>query len=118
MQFDHAVRTPLLTPAGEQMLHRLREHADAPRFNYITGDRLYGEDLEELDRFREALYTQRGARGPEPPPEMVQHIAGLRERVPFFRGRIPHGLDLVKDWVAIPTSSRRDLALCPWDFVP
>ncbi len=118
MSIDHAVRTPLLTPQGERMLHRLREHPDAPRFNYVTGDRLHPEDLPPIERYREQLRTERGPREAGPPPAILQHVAGLRERVPFFRSRIPPGLDLERDWATLPTSSRRDLALAPWDFVP
>jgi phenylacetate-CoA ligase len=118
MPIDHAERTPLLTPEGERMLHRLREHPDAPRFNYVTGDRLHPEDLSAIARFREQLHTQRGPRQASPPPLVLQQIASLRERVPFFRSRIPAGLDLEGAWSTLPTTSRRDLALSPWEFVP
>lgn len=117
MPIDHAERCPLLTPDGERMLKRLREHPDAPRFNYATGDRLHPEDLPAIERFRDELRERRPA-GPGPPPAILQRLAGLRERVPFFRTRIPAGLDLERDWAVVPTTSRQDLALVPWDFVP
>lgn len=118
MPIDHADRCPLLTPDGERMLRRLREHPHAPRFNYATGDRLHPEDLPAIDRFREHLRADRRPGGPHPPPAVLHRLAGLREHVPFFRTRIPPGLDLERDWAALPTTSRRDLALAPWDFVP
>jgi phenylacetate-CoA ligase len=118
MAIAHAERTPLITPVGERMLNRLREHPDAPRFNYVTGDRLHREDLPTIDRLREQLHNLRGPRETAPPPAIVQRIASLCERVPFFRERIPAGLDLERDWAALPTTSRLDLALSPWDFVP
>jgi phenylacetate-CoA ligase len=118
MPIDHAERTPLLTPDGERMLHRLREHPDAPRFNYATGDRLHALDLPAIERFREQLHTERGAREPAPPPGILQRIAALRERVEFFRQHIPVDLDLERNWAMLPTTSRLDLALAPWDFVP
>jgi phenylacetate-CoA ligase len=118
MPIDHADRSPLLTPAGERMLRRLKEHPDAPRFNYVTGDRLHPEDLPEMDRFRQRLRTERGPRAAAPSPAVVQWVAALRQRIPFFRERIPAGLDLERDWAALPTTSRLNLALAPWDFVP
>lgn len=118
MTIDHRIRSPLLTPDGERMLQRLREHDDAPRFNYATGDRLHPVDLPVLDDFRERLRTQRGVRSIAPSPAIVQWVAGLRERVPFFRDRIPRSLDLERNWDALPTTSRQDLALSPWEFVP
>jgi phenylacetate-CoA ligase len=114
----HDQRTPLLTPKGERMLRRLQEHPDAPRFNYATGDRLHREDQEQIEQFREALQTQRGPRPPGPPPAILQRIAGLRERVPWLREHIPAGIDLAREWPALPTTGRVDLARAPWDFVP
>lgn len=118
MPIDHAERTPLLTSEGERMLQRLREHPDAPRFNYVTGDRLQPEDLPAIEQLREQLQTERGPRQVGSPAAILQRLAALRERVPFFRARIPAGLDLERDWAALPTTSRHDLALAPWDFVP
>ena len=113
------IRTPLLTEDGVKLLERLREHPDAPRFNYNTGDRLRREDLGALDYFRQALQAERGTRsnGP-PPPAILQRVTSWRRSVPFMDGRIPAGLNLERDWQAIPTSSRADLALAPWKFVP
>jgi phenylacetate-CoA ligase len=118
MPIDHAERCPLLTADGQRMLQRLREHPDAPRFNYVTGDRLHPEDLPAIAQFREQLRADRMTRSPQPPPAILRWLAGLREPVPFFRTRIPAGLDLERDWAALPTTSRQDLALTPWDFIP
>ena len=109
----------MLTEDGVKMLERLREHPDAPRFNYITGDRLRKDDLGALDYFRQGLETDRGARSAGvPPPAILQRVASWRRRVPFVASRVPDGLDLERDWLSIPTSSRADLALEPWNFVP
>ncbi len=104
-------RTPLLTEDGVKLLSRLREHPDAPRFNYATGDRLRQTDLGFIDCFREALRTDRGARTPNgngaPPPAILQRVAYWRRSVPFVADRLPDGLNLERDWLAIPTSSQR-----------
>src|SRR5262249_18362011 len=55
---------------------------------------------------------------PLPSPDVLQRVAGWRERVPFYRERIRADLDLARDWAAVPTTSRADLARVPWDFVP
>lgn len=112
-------RTPLLSADGARMVARLREHPDAPRFNYATGDRLRREDLALIDKFRENLRSLRGARSHgSPPPEILQRVAEMRVHVPFFRKHIPNGMNLERDWQALPTSSRADLAVAPWEFVP
>lgn len=112
-------RTPMLTESGVKLLERMREHPDAPRFNYITGDRLRKADLGALDYFRQALDSERGPRSAgAPPPAILQRVSSWRHRVPFVEGRIRAGLNLERDWQAIPTSSRADLALAPWKFVP
>ena len=111
-------RHPLLDEAGRRMLLRLREHPDAPRFNYETGDRLRREDLPVLDAFRERIATGRGWREAAPPPEVLARVAAWREDVPLYRRTLPAGLDLERGWPSLPTASRRDLALAPWEFVP
>lgn len=119
MEADLLERTPLLAPEGVALLERLREHPDAPRWNYAVGDRLVGEDLPALDYFRQQLAVLRGPREPGPPPPAVlQHVAGLRAQVPWMRAHLPEALDLERDWARVPTTSRRDLAATPWEFVP
>jgi phenylacetate-CoA ligase len=116
---DPLERTPLLTEEGAQLLRQLREHPDAPRWNYAVGDRLIANDLPAIDHFRDQLATMRGRRldGPPPPP-VLNFLASLRALVPCFRRQIPPTIDLERDWSSIPTTSRRDLAAAPWEFVP
>jgi phenylacetate-CoA ligase len=71
-----------------------------------------------MDLFRQRLRGERGPRSEAPPPAILRWVAGLRGRVPYFREHIPAGLDLERDWAALPTTSRLQLALAPWDFVP
>ena len=112
-------RHPLLTQAGAKMLLRLREHPDAPRFNYATGDRLRAEDLPTLERFRQAIAESRIPWQPGgPPPTILARVASWRVRVPFFRRTLAAFDGLAAAWNDLPTTSRADLALCPWEFVP
>ena len=115
----HLQRSPLLTPDGDRMIRNLRQHPDAPRFNYETGDRLHPQDLDPIAHFREQLHS--GSRTP--------HHRACRMR--FWSDSIAPGhwshsfaaaflrtADLARDWHTLPTTSRADLALRPWDFVP
>ncbi len=121
LSFDAKTREryPLLTEAGAAMLQQLREHPDAPRFNYATGDRLQPVDLPILDRYRESLATSRGTQAAGPPSAAIlSRVATWRETVPFFHRSLATFRDLRAEWERIPTTSRSDLALRPWDFVP
>jgi phenylacetate-CoA ligase len=112
-------RCPRITEAGLSMLRALREHPDAPRYNHVTGDRLHEEDLPALEAFRAAIADARGARAPGPPPPAVlRRVAEWRVRVPIFQRLLAGIADLARDWERVPTTSRADLALAPWDFVP
>jgi phenylacetate-CoA ligase len=113
-------RHPRITQAGAVMLHRLREHPDAPRFNYATGDRLRDEDVPVLDRFRAAIASERRSWQPgQPPPAMLSRVASWRMRVPFFRRTLSRfDGDLATVWPELPTTSRSDLALFAWEMVP
>jgi phenylacetate-CoA ligase len=112
-------RHPLITERGLRMLERLREHPDAPRFNYATGDRLRAEDLPVVEQFRARIEAERVARAPgPPPPAILARVAGWRQRAPRYARLLADIADLERDWEKIPTSSRADLALAPWEFVP
>lgn len=112
-------RVPLADAPAAARVKRLREHPGAPRFNHDTGDRLLAGDLSLLDRFARELSAGRGPAAPGAPSEaMLSRLAELAGRVPSWRARLYRGLDLRRHWEDVPTSSRRDLAERPWDFVP
>src|SRR5690349_10370943 len=112
-------RYPLLGEAGRAMLTRLQEHRDAPRFNYATGDRLRPEDLPILDLFRERLFSDRRYQEPgPPPPSILSRVSAWSRIVPFFQKQLSGFRDLESEWERVPTTSRADLALKPWEFVP
>ncbi len=111
-------RHPLITPAGAAMLQRLREHPDAPRFNYATGDRLRAEDLPILADYRAALARRVAPPPGGPPPAILGRVARWRETVPLYRRTLAPFGDLERDWLRLPTTSRADLALAPWELVP
>jgi phenylacetate-CoA ligase len=114
----HLQRSPLLTAEGDQMIRNLRQHPDAPRFNYATGDRLHPQDLDPIARFREELRTARGPRSSRVPSEILERFNRTRKQLPWLRRHVRPEADLERDWDTLPTTSRADLALRPWEFVP
>ena len=70
---DTRRRFPLITPAGYAQLNRIRQHANAPRWNWVVGDRVTAEDLAAVDTYRQALFARR-------------HPAGLGDGRPRVHG--------------------------------
>lgn len=113
-------RSPLMTAEGWRNLQRLRQHAHAPRWNFETGDRLVEGDLELVDLFREQLAERDDlpSARPTPPEAMLDAIAALRTRSWYVERQLRGGCDLRRDWHALPTMSRDDLATRLWEVVP
>jgi phenylacetate-CoA ligase len=112
-------RNPLITSAGIQMLKRLREHSDAPRWNHEAGDRLDKAALTQVRTFEKALHEKRtGIKQGPPSDKMIGRILSLRNRIISYRERIPLSMDIEKDWNDIPTMSREDLAVSLENNVP
>ncbi len=97
-------RQPCITPAGEALYRALRQHPDAPPWNYEVGDRLLPEDHAFLQDFRE-----QPARIPRDPEDLP---LSLFEKIPFFQEH-QH-----LSWVERPLCSRDDLRQRLADFVP
>lgn len=113
-----SAKTPLLTDRGRAMLHRLREHRAAPRWNREVGDRLTEVDLAALDQFREALGTQRTAPSVTVPATILEWVMRRRPVVPWFRRALRGLADVERDWSTILTMSRQELAQQPWELIP
>lgn len=112
-------RSPLMTRRGWRLLQRLRQHQHAPRWNFETGDRLEEGDLEVVDEFRKALNARALASAHDAPPQrMLDAIRGLRKRSWFLQDQIPVGYDLDRDWGALATMDRDDLATRLVEVVP
>jgi phenylacetate-CoA ligase len=104
-------RNPLITPRAARLLREMREHADAPRWNYTCGDRLTPEDLAAVEQFRGELLAPRATRRPGPPePSVLQRLAGWIPNCEWHRQRIPPGTDLEREWSRLPCMTRADLA--------
>lgn len=110
-----SVRFPLLTEAGRQMLHRLREHPHAPKYNYHGGERLTADALQRVREYGRRLRSERtGWKENKPPGWLAEFVAFCRRDVPFHRRRA----DWSDDFFSIPSLDRESLRLEPWAFVP
>jgi phenylacetate-CoA ligase len=113
-------RNPLMTGEGYRLLNRILQHPCAPKWNFVTGDRITGGDLPHVEAYREAVFSKRPPASSVPPPDILHRIRDLRDNVGLFRMRLPLGLDLEKEWAAVPAGDREDLAVrinqvVPWD---
>jgi phenylacetate-CoA ligase len=99
-------RWPLLTPAAEAMLNRLRTHPSAPHYNHACGDRLSAEARDNLRKYRKQLDST--------PDDWLQPlIARVYRTVPRYRG-LPTPASLTE----VPTTTRHDLLSQPEAQVP
>jgi phenylacetate-CoA ligase len=108
-------RFPLIGAAGRGLLHRLREHPSAPRYNLRCGDRLTGEGLARVRAFEQELFRAPAGWPPGPPPPWVTRLAAFcLSEVPIYRRRG----GTAEAFAAIPPVGREELLREPWSFVP
>ena len=92
-------RWPLLTPAAEAQLRRLRTHPAAPRYNHACGDRLTADARDRLVAYRSQLDD-----GHQSPDWVMPLVRQVYKTVPRYRGKpVPTSL------TDVPTTDRRDL---------
>jgi phenylacetate-CoA ligase len=92
-------RWPLLTPAGEAMLSRLRSHPAAPKYNHACGDRLTAEARDGLVAYRAQL-----AEGFPSQDWVMPLVSRVYATVPRYRG-----LPTPRSLSEVPTTDRHDL---------
>ncbi len=98
------IRHPCITAAGEALYQSLRQHPDAPPWNYEVGDRLLPEDHPTLQAFRSA---------PERVPTTPSDLdLSTFDNIPFYREHQQLA------WEDRPLCSRDHLRQRLADFVP
>jgi phenylacetate-CoA ligase len=107
-ELSEAERFPLLTPAGRQFLHSMRQHPQAPLWNWPNGEQLKEAGLAQVQKFAAELAR------PSQREWLDEFVAYCLTDVPFYRRRSSPGTPLQ----SIPSCSRADLAAKVWDFVP
>lgn len=115
MPSSDATRFPALSPAGQALLQRLREHPYAPRYTAVCGHRLTPAYLERVRAFeRELQATPPGWPAGGYPAWLDDFVTLCFETVPAYRryGERPARFE------DIPLSDRADLSREIWAFVP
>jgi phenylacetate-CoA ligase len=108
-ELSEAERFPILTPKGRTLLHAMRQHPRAPRWNWPNGEQLDHAGLEKVERYAERLNAD------APSMNWIQDFAErCIAEVPFHRARTKPGTPFAE----IPTHSRAELTARVWDFVP
>lgn len=79
-----ADRYPTLTPVGEAMLRRLREHPHAPVFRNQSGNRLRPEDIERVRAFEREVSSDAAVPSLKP-PWLAEYVAQCWHDVPYYR---------------------------------
>ncbi|MBI3463587.1 MAG: AMP-binding protein [Planctomycetes bacterium] len=113
-EISAAERFPLLTAAGRKLLHAMRQHPQAPIWNWPNGEQLNARGLARVRKFAAELSSPPTISQGSPPSWLPAFVDFCLEEVPFYRRRSAPGTPLA----AIPSSCREDLAPKVWDFVP
>jgi phenylacetate-CoA ligase len=107
-------RFPILSNAGREFLHQMRQHANAPNWNWPNGEQLNHQGLELVHKFHRELFAPRYPESLDPPNWLAQYVEHCLREVPFYRQRSRQGTCFAD----LPSCSRQDLAPRVWDFVP
>ncbi|GAB1512440.1 AMP-binding protein [Actinophytocola sp. KF-1] len=92
-------RWPLMTPAAETMLNRLRTHPSAPKYNHACGDRLSAKARDNLAAYRTELAT-----GHPSDDWIMPLVERVYATVPRYRNKPTPG-----SLAEVPTTDRHDL---------
>ena len=113
-ELSEAERFPLLTQRGRELLYRMRQHPNAPIWNWPNGEQLDEAGLYRVQSFANALNDQSLRTTQSEPDWLPLYVERCLHEVPFYRKRSRLGTTLQN----IPPCSRADLAPRVWEFVP
>lgn len=113
-ELSESLRFPILSSRGRSLLHRMRQHPNAPIWNWPNGEQLDDLGLERVNQFAQALDNQSAYYDLSHPEWLSDHTLRCINEVPYFRNRY----HLSWDWSEIPTTCRAALAPRVWEFVP
>jgi phenylacetate-CoA ligase len=107
---NDAFNHPMMTDRGRAVLHRIREHPNAPVFTNRTGSRLRADDLEAVHRLGEIAL---GEVVEQHPGWLDAFVEDTVRSVPWFRERT-----WSTRFLDIAPTSRRDLSASITKFIP
>lgn len=113
-ELTESERFPLLTHAGRSFLRSMRQHPQAPIWNWPNGEQLDARGLATVEAYAQRLRSERLFGRHETPEWIAPFVDFCLAEVPFYRQRSRAGTP----WNTIPTCSRADLAPRVWSFVP
>lgn len=113
-EISETERFPILTPEGRRFLHALREHPQAPQWNWPNGEQLDAEGLGRVIEFSQALKAHQPDPRSSRPDWVSAFVDFCLSEVPFYRARSNPGTP----FDGIPSCTREDLAPQVWQFVP
>ncbi len=117
-------RFPILTQRGRHLLHRLRQHANAPNWNWPNGEQLDQDGLECVTKFAQSLaafhhQASSATHELDKPAWLENFVERCLREVPFYRQRChASSTSQMSDFEALPTCRRANLAPRVWEFVP
>lgn len=122
-EISEAERFPILTDKGRKLLYQMRQHPNAPIWNWPNGEQLDEHGLEIVHRFADKLknfYEGHTDKNSATQPNWLNAFTEYcTESVPFYRSRaLSLGQTKHQTFAAMPTCCREDLAPKVWDFVP
>lgn len=104
---DITSRIPLFQDTWRATIQRYLEHAHAPRWNSLCGDRLSLDDLHFVEKFHEQLHERKSGND-YPDERMIFWIKGLKEQSWWFEEALK-GIEPLHDFHSIPFMTRSDL---------
>ncbi|MFO0940303.1 MAG: hypothetical protein U0930_05995 [Pirellulales bacterium] len=113
-ELSEAERFPLLSQRGRKLLHQMRQHPNAPVWNWPNGEQLNQVGLDRVRSFDQQLRTANWSCGRGEPDWLEQYKEYCLSTVPYYRSRSRPGTSFAE----LPTCSRADLAPRAWQFVP
>jgi phenylacetate-CoA ligase len=113
-ELSESERFPMLTQRGRELLYRMRQHPNAPIWNWPNGEQLDQVGLERVRAFAHSLQTQPKLDSLDPPPWLEFYVDRCLSKVPYYRQRSKLGTPFLE----LPTCRRADLAPQVWQFVP